>query len=534
MEATDLYLRYKPKLLSICKQYAKEDDVAEDLLHDAFVIILTSLDKLEDSKKLESWMTSIVRNVGYHYRQHADKEQSALKQFIKENQETTEANLTPEYDQLQSLVAQLPQGYQQVFRLSVFEGLSHQEISQLLGIAPHSSSSQLSHAKRMLRYLIRQLWILVLFFVAMPTSVWLFLQKKETIKEATQAVNEVKKTEGTHSIDTFQDVIKPQPTQLFHSKHPIHITTETDVLDNIPQQIITSHTEDIQEANNQAQSDITHTNQHPDRVTRYETEPRLTAQKKPSHSWNISLTYSGLVGRNDNYLAQTTIGKSSFAAASNLMMPIQFNNWIDYDFYLNTAQGVLQDAETRSIMAIAAQNSNINGGWMEAHYEHKHPITLQILLNRQLTKRIAVETGLSYTQLNSTITTGSSLAYIQEEQHLRYLGIPIRLGWQWYNKSHISLYSSAGVMAEWPIKCTTNIHHKVDNINTFQKETSPEVSNQWSTTLGVGLQYNITPSLGLYLEPSFQYFFNDGSDIKSYRTEHPLQMTLPLGIRFQW
>ena len=171
---------------------------------------------------------------------------------------------------------------------------------------------------------------------------------------------------------------------------------------------------------------------------------------------------------------------------------------------------------------------------MEAHYEHKHPITLQILLNRQLTKRIAVETGLSYTQLNSTITTGSSLAYIQEEQHLRYLGIPIRLGWQWYNKSHISLYSSAGVMAEWPIKCVTNIHHKVDNINTFKKETSPEVSNQWSTTLGIGLQYNITPSLGLYLEPSFQYFFNDGSDIKSYRTEHPLQMTLPLGIRFQW
>ena len=51
--------------------------MAEDLLHDAFVIILTSLDKLEDPGKIESWMTAIVRNVGYHYRQHLNKEQSA-------------------------------------------------------------------------------------------------------------------------------------------------------------------------------------------------------------------------------------------------------------------------------------------------------------------------------------------------------------------------------------------------------------------------------------------------------------------------
>ena len=140
MEPTEIYQLYKPKLLNICKQYAKEDDVAEDLLHDSFVIILTSLDRLEDPEKLESWMTSIVRSVGYHYRLRADKEQAVLQQMAKEKPETTETHLTPDYEQLQALVAQLPQGYQQVFRLSVFEGLSHQEISEMLGIAPHSSS----------------------------------------------------------------------------------------------------------------------------------------------------------------------------------------------------------------------------------------------------------------------------------------------------------------------------------------------------------------------------------------------------------
>ena len=30
------------------------------------------------------------------------------------------------------------------------------------------------------------------------------------------------------------------------------------------------------------------------------------------------------------------------------------------------------------------------------------------------------------------------------------------------------------------------------------------------------------------------HFFDDGSDLKSYRTEHPLNVTLPLGIRLRW
>lgn len=68
-----LYQQYKPKLLKICRHYTKDQDVAEDLLHDAFVIILTSLEKLENPEKLESWMATIVRNTGYHYCEHLEE-----------------------------------------------------------------------------------------------------------------------------------------------------------------------------------------------------------------------------------------------------------------------------------------------------------------------------------------------------------------------------------------------------------------------------------------------------------------------------
>ena len=174
-----LYEQYRSRLLNICRQYVKDNNVAEDLLHDAFVIILTSLNQLRDDDKLESWMATIVRNVGYHYKMHLDKERAALQQMGIDKQGVTEAGIMPDFEELQQLVVQLPEGYQQVFRLSVFEGLSHQEIGHLLGIAPHTSSSQLSHAKRMLKILIKQSWVLILLLIAIPAAIWNLLQKEE-------------------------------------------------------------------------------------------------------------------------------------------------------------------------------------------------------------------------------------------------------------------------------------------------------------------------------------------------------------------
>ena len=48
------------------------------------------------------------------------------------------------------------------------------------------------------------------------------------------------------------------------------------------------------------------------------------------------------------------------------------------------------------------------------------------------------------------------------QQRLRYLGIPLRLGWQWYSKAHLSLYSSAGIMLEWPIHSRVNTLHQAN------------------------------------------------------------------------
>lgn len=534
-----LYQQYKPQLLHICRQYTNKAEVAEDLLHDAFVVIFTSLDRLENPERLEAWMTAIVRNVCYHYRLHLEKEQTVLQEYANEKPETTEASLTPDYDELQSLVALLPQGYQQIFRLSVFEGLSHQEISQLLGISPHTSSSQLSHAKRMLRQLIRQSWMLILLLIAIPLIIWQFLKEEEP-ESQTSAISE-KKTEPQPAPPLEKP--KEQPTYASVSKkpssHSIRYQTEAVIQpDSIPYQLQEEQTETSKETTQTAETKPAKDSVIYQDFPLPSTDELFTTRSlTPNRSWNISVAYSGLMGREDDYLAQTSIGKSSFNAVSNTYVPTQFDNWKDYYTYLNYVPMVMLDAETRSLLNISLQNSYVNGGLVDARYEHKRPITLQILLSRQLSKRLSLETGLSYTRLNSTITTGSTEAYIQEEQRLHYLGIPLSLGLVWYSKAHLSLYSSAGLMLELPISAKSDISHvsRADmDVTTFRKSASLDVPCQWSTSLGIGLQYDFTPHIGVYLEPSLQYFFHDGSDVKTYRTEHPLQVTLPLGIRFHW
>ena len=538
-----LYQQYRPQLLNICRQYTNDDSVAEDLLHDAFVVILTSLDKLRSDDKLESWMTSIVRNVGYHYRNHLAKEQATLQQIRKEREGEMGTILSPDYEQLQALVSQLTQGCQQVFRLSVFEGLSHLEISQLLGIAPHSSSSQLSHAKRMLQALIKQSWILILLLIAIPTAVWKLLHKQEPEIKPTAETPKPHTPQPEPIVETPHDEPVYASVSKKPSSHPVRYQTEAIIKpDSIPYKIVEEQIDTLTEI----VQDVPQEKESQRDTIIYQPLPSLPSQEashyitdtktKPSTSWDIRLAYNGQIGQRDDYLAATSIGKGSFYSNSNNPIPQEqaFNNWIGYNYYLSNSPYVVDDAETRSLMNIALQNAAVNGGMMEAHYEHKLPVTIQLLLSRQLSKRLSFETGLSYTKLSSTKNTGSSQAYIQESQRLHYLGIPLRLGWQWYSKAHLSLYSSAGLMLELPISSFTDINHINNGRSTFQNEEALSVPCQFSTTFGIGLQYDITPHLGLYLEPSLQYFFDDGSDLKTYRTEHPFSVVLPLGIRFHW
>ena len=66
----ELYRAYAHRMRGVCRRYISDEQAVDDVLHDAFVIIFTSFERLRDTRKAESWMMSITRNVASKYKDH--------------------------------------------------------------------------------------------------------------------------------------------------------------------------------------------------------------------------------------------------------------------------------------------------------------------------------------------------------------------------------------------------------------------------------------------------------------------------------
>lgn len=165
--------------MRICLHYVKDRNTAEDILHDAFIIIFTSIKTLKDNAKLEGWMITIVRNLSLKYLQSVEKDEISLSYLgIDIPDKGREVQKNVELELLLSAIESLPEGNREVFKLSVLDGLSHKEIGELLGINPHSSSSQLFRAKKMLRTILVNYWMLLLLPILIPIYIYFVTRRK--------------------------------------------------------------------------------------------------------------------------------------------------------------------------------------------------------------------------------------------------------------------------------------------------------------------------------------------------------------------
>jgi len=150
-----LYERYADRMFAVCLRYAGDRALAEDLLHDGFLKIYESFYKFtwRGEGSLRAWMERVMINTVLQY----FRKQDVLNQSV-DLDEVPDVYIEPEAadmaeisaSQLMRFVSELPVGYRTVFNLYVFEGKSHKEIAQLLGIQEKSSASQLARAKAVL------------------------------------------------------------------------------------------------------------------------------------------------------------------------------------------------------------------------------------------------------------------------------------------------------------------------------------------------------------------------------------------------
>ncbi|MHC0446052.1 RNA polymerase sigma factor [Flavobacterium sp. 3-218] len=145
-----IYSKFSSKMLSVCRQYIKDIQLAEDVMITAFMKAFTNLKNFEHKGSFEGWIRRIMVNECISYLRVQKKVKFAEDEFfVEESFNEIDSQFTVE--QIQYLIDALPDGYKMVFNLYAIEGYKHNEIAKMLGINEGTSKSQLSHARKMLQ-----------------------------------------------------------------------------------------------------------------------------------------------------------------------------------------------------------------------------------------------------------------------------------------------------------------------------------------------------------------------------------------------
>lgn len=170
----------------------------------------------------------------------------------------------------------------------------------------------------------------------------------------------------------------------------------------------------------------------------------------------------------------------------------------------------------------------------KTEYDHHLPIRIGLSVAYALTDRLSISSGLTYTRLSSDIKDASRESKYIGEQRLHYVGIPVNVSYKVASSRWISLYGTAGVLAEKCVSGTTDEGYAENN--TMKYTNTHDISSkplQMSVNAGVGIQFDFIDNVGIYAEPGLSYYFDDGSALQTIYKEKPLNFNLNVGVRFR-
>ena len=547
----ELYKAYAQQMRGVCRRYISDEQTVEDVLHDAFVIIFTSFDRLRDVRRAEAWMMAITRNLASKCKDHLEAlpmvslDETSEKELIAAENEEKDVRGVP-LSEVVRMIDRLPNGYRLVFRLSVFEGLSHKEIADMMGIEPHSSSSQLARAKKMLRKMMKQYWVAGLLLLLVPVT-FLLLKKRDTVvKDEKPVVAKQKDTPKESQKDSRTEQQEPVIVHL-----PVHRTTviAPDTLQSVIAQAVDSVTSDTllniiaqeQMVTDTITADTTKNIRreeipHFDIADLFPQKPTIGIHRLKK--WSVDLAYVGGFGEQNYNRPYGFTETPMIATTGEPPSPVTFENWSDYAAFLAEIPDDGSSHSRSVIMNIALNNAGDAQGTgtdnIVRKSHHYMPVNFSLALKYRLNSRFALETGLSYSRLKSEFEMGSNGNTINEQQTIHYLGIPVKGIYNIYNRKSWCLYGSLGVTTEIPLYSPFSTSYYLHGMLEATDKSTIHAPWQWSAGIGLGLQYNFTPNIGLFAEPSLQYYIPTGTQIETYRTEHPFTFSLPIGIRFTW
>lgn|SRR5574344_124442 len=178
-----------------------------------------------------------------------------------------------------------------------------------------------------------------------------------------------------------------------------------------------------------------------------------------------------------------------------------------------------------------ADLSTINS--IKTKKKHYQPVTFGLSVKFELDRDWSLETGLTYSYLFSKLDSDLGSDMLHQEQSLKYIGVPIKIGRNIVSLNKVNIYGSAGGEVETPISGKLKTYNVVNGKENLESEEDIDISKlQFSVGASIGAEYKLAKRFGIYAEPGIVYYFDDNSGIETIRKEHPLNFNIKLGVRF--
>lgn len=169
-------------------------------------------------------------------------------------------------------------------------------------------------------------------------------------------------------------------------------------------------------------------------------------------------------------------------------------------------------------------------------YSHKMPVKIGASIRYDFNRFLGIESGLTYSFLSSDLKTGKEGAvsgWSKGVQSMHYLGIPLNLSFNIFSSRYFNAYVTAGGLMEKCVRGSLKTDEYLDGKYHGSSSTSLKQKGlQWSVNGAAGIQVNILPQLGLYMEPGVSHHFSNNSKVRTIYSDKPTDFSLSFGLRY--
>ncbi|MFV0268183.1 MAG: RNA polymerase sigma factor [Draconibacterium sp.] len=165
-----LFERYAPRIYNFSLSYLKDENDTEELVQNVFLKIWEKRDLLNTSQNIKAFIFKIAVNTIYDFIRRKNIEGAFLDyarlNYTANENYTWHSVIFEEMQQnLNALLAQMPEQQQKIFRLSKLEGFSNDEIAQQMNLSKRTVENHLYRALTFLKkHFASESFIALLFF----------------------------------------------------------------------------------------------------------------------------------------------------------------------------------------------------------------------------------------------------------------------------------------------------------------------------------------------------------------------------------